>query len=491
MFASLCLEIEKEKKKLGDSDREREMMARAPMVEDDYETEEKKQAAADVLYHYSQFVMVSTSLLILELIYNWNFLQELSGLPSSLKKEPFPASSSPDSIGASSSGMAKGEKNKLSSSKQDYNSNLISWQYGTDCCRWEGVVCDPVSAQVTSLDLSSRRISGKIVSTSALFNLTSLHYLNLASIFFNPTALPASGFERLTKLTHLNISNTGFVGQVPIGIAHLTNLISLDLSGGYVAISDFILNTSDRLILHDPSLRTLIGNLSNLRELYLDGSFISSEGSDWCRALSVSVPLLQVLSLPGCSLSGPIDPSLARLSSLTTINLEYNNFSSTVLESFANFSSLSSLQLASCSLKGLFPQKVFQFKNLTHLDVSDNPMLFGNLPDFYLDNSLEILMLRGTRFSGAIPNSIGYLKFLTTLDLSGCSFWGSIPSSIFTLTQLSYVNLSSNNFNGSCFTGATPNSIGYLESLTVLDLSGCNFRGQYPLRYSPLHNCFY
>ncbi|XP_020102553.1 receptor-like protein 12 [Ananas comosus] len=465
-------------------------MARALMVEDDYETEEIKQAAADVLYHYSQVVMVcsgegvrptdlrlhlmkvSTSLLNVELMYEWDFVRELSRMLSSLKKKPFLASLSPNSIGASSSGSESAtlivpclptEGSILLQLKRELsNSNLVSWQHGTDCCRWEGVACDPVSARVTFLDLSSRGISGKIVSTSALFNLTSLHYLNLAWNQFDPITLPASGFERLSNLTHLNLSNAGFIGQVPIGIAHLTNLISLDLS-----ISYFTPDTSDQLILHDPSLRTLIGNLSNMRELYLDGSFISSVGSDWCRALSVSVPLLQVLSLPGCSLSGPIDPSLTRLSSLTTIDLRYNNFSSAVPESFANFSSLSSLQLASCGLEGLFPQEVFQLKNLTLLDVSNNPMLFGNLPNFHLHNSLEILMLGGTRFSGAIPNSIGRLKSLTTLNVSGCSFWGPVPSPIFTLTQLHYLDLSSNNFNGTVELG----SFWSLRNLSHLSLS--------------------
>ncbi|OAY65306.1 Receptor-like protein 12 [Ananas comosus] len=439
----------KRKEKLGDSDPKQEMMARAPMVEDDYETEEKKQAAADVLYHYSQFVMVcigegvrptdlSAALTVRCLLTEGSILLQL--------------------------------KRELS------NSNLVSWQYGTDCCFWEGVACDPVSARVTSLNLSSRGISGKIVSTSALFNLTSLHYLNLAWNQFDPITLPASGFERLNNLTHLNLSNAGFIGQVPIGITHLTNLISLDLSVSY-----FTPDTSDRLILHDPSLRTLIGNLSNLRELYLDGSFISSEGSDWCRALSVSVPLLQVLSLSGCSLSGRIDPSLARLSSLTTINLRHNNFSSTVPEFFANFSSLSSLQLASCGLEGLFPQEVFQLKNLTHLDVSDNPMLFGNLPDFYFDNSLKILMLGSTRFSGAIPNSIGYLKSLT--------IHGAIPLWIWEIAgnHLLSLNLSHNVLtNVERFTGLIPSCL--MEGGNILSV--LNLRGNRLLRGTTLPNNF-
>nr|CAD1839835.1 unnamed protein product [Ananas comosus var. bracteatus] len=497
------------------------MMARAPMVEDDYETEEKKQAAADVLYHYSQFVMVCVGEGVRPTDLRLHLMKELSGMPSSLKKEPFPASSSPDSIVilsasiffvsatqlyvlclirwvfchrslflplffllssvSSTIGSAAltvrcllTEGSILLQLKRELsNSNLVSWQYGTDCCCWEGVACDPVSARVTSLDLSSRGISGKIVSTSALFNLTSLHYLNLAWNQFGPTTLPASGFERLSNVTHLNLSNAGFVGQVPIGIAHLTNLISLDLS-----VSHFTTDTSDRLILHDPSLRTLIGNLSNLRELYLDGSFISSEGSDWCRALSVSVPLLQVLSLSGCSLSGPIDPSLARLSSLTTINLRHNNFSSTVPEFFANFSSLSSLQLASCGLEGLFPQEVFQLKNLTHLDVSDNPMLFGNLPDFYFDNSLKILMLGSTHFSGAIPNSIGYLKSLT---LSRNHLIGNIPTSICEAGSLKVLDLSYNRF-----TGLIPSCL--MEGSNILSV--LNLRGNRLLRGTTLPNNF-
>nr|CAD1839847.1 unnamed protein product [Ananas comosus var. bracteatus] len=433
------------------------MMARAPMVEDDYETEEKKQAAADVLYHYSQFVMVCVGEGVRPTDLRLHLMKELSGMPSSLKKEPFPASSSPDSI-------------DTCSIIYSCESSLIPTSYlgNTEPIAAAGRVSPVTPCQLGSppSTLVAVEFPVKIVSTSALFNLTSLHYLNLAWNQFGPTTLPASGFERLSNVTHLNLSNAGFVGQVPIGIAHLTNLISLDLS-----VSHFTTDTSDRLILHDPSLRTLIGNLSNLRELYLDGSFISSEGSDWCRALSVSVPLLQVLSLSGCSLSGPIDPSLARLSSLTTINLRHNNFSSTVPEFFANFSSLSSLQLASCGLEGLFPQEVFQLKNLTHLDVSDNPMLFGNLPDFYFDNSLKILMLGSTHFSGAIPNSIGYLKSLT--------IHGAIPLWIW---EIAGNHLLSLNLSHNVLTNVERSlSILPLPYIEILDLSHNMLDGPVPL----------
>ena len=81
------------------------------------------------------------------------------------------------------------------------------------------------------------------------------------------------------------------------------------------------------------NLKMLIGNLPELRELYLDGVHVFSKGDEWCHALSFSVPKLEVLSTHGYSLSDPIDPSLVNLSYLPVINLSYNNLSFTNISS--------------------------------------------------------------------------------------------------------------------------------------------------------------
>ncbi|KAL6619970.1 hypothetical protein ACP70R_035109 [Stipagrostis hirtigluma subsp. patula] len=121
--------------------------------EDDYETEQKKQAAVDVLSHYSQFVMVCIgegirptdlrlhlmkTARIQSYIYHPNGTlyslcgehkspgssddkppcnaskEEVSGMPTSLKKESQQAAASPDSSGEpSSSGTMKGDKNEI------------------------------------------------------------------------------------------------------------------------------------------------------------------------------------------------------------------------------------------------------------------------------------------------------------------------------------------------------------------------------------------
>jgi hypothetical protein len=115
----------------------------------------------------------------------------------------------------------------------DYSSTTLpSWQPGTDCCLWEGVGCeDDVSGggHVTILDLGGHGLYS-YGCHAALFNLTSLRYLDLSMNDFGTSLIPAVGFERLSKLTHLNLSCSGLYGQIPIAIGKLTSLVKLDLS---------------------------------------------------------------------------------------------------------------------------------------------------------------------------------------------------------------------------------------------------------------------
>ncbi|KAK3135839.1 hypothetical protein QOZ80_5BG0424090 [Eleusine coracana subsp. coracana] len=91
------------------------MAARGTSVvsEDDYETQQRKQAAADVLFNYSQFVMVCIGEDVRPTDLRLHLMKVVSGMPTSLKKEPQQAAASPDSSAEpSSSGTMKGEKNE-------------------------------------------------------------------------------------------------------------------------------------------------------------------------------------------------------------------------------------------------------------------------------------------------------------------------------------------------------------------------------------------
>ncbi|KAK9124548.1 hypothetical protein Sjap_014150 [Stephania japonica] len=177
-------------------------------------------------------------------------------------------------------------KHNLSvSSSSEYESGvpvgLSSRDLNTHCCRsWEGVEYNQIGEAI-GLDLSHKFIAGSIDGLVSLFQLTHLHGLNLSNNNFN-SAMP-SGFDRLPNLTHLNLSNSGFVGQIPIGISRLARLVALDISTSFAGIMI-------PLKLEDPDLRTLVGNLSELRELGLDGVNVSNKGNEWAQNFSSSLP---------------------------------------------------------------------------------------------------------------------------------------------------------------------------------------------------------
>ncbi|KDO39391.1 hypothetical protein CISIN_1g001624mg [Citrus sinensis] len=340
-----------------------------------------------------------------------------------------------------------------------FNSSLsfrmVQWSQSTDCCTWCGVDCDE-AGRVIGLDLSEESISGRIDNSSPLLSLKYLQSLNLAFNMFNATEIP-SGLGNLTNLTHLNLSNAGFAGQIPIQVSAMTRLVTLDLSSSY--------SFGGPLKLENPNLSGLLQNLAELRALYLDGVNISAPGIEWCQALSSLVPKLRVLSLSSCYLSGPIHPSLAKLQSLSVICLDQNDLSSPVPEFLADFFNLTSLNLSSSGLNGTFPETILQVHTLQTLDLSGNSLLRGSLPDFPKNSSLRTLMLSYANFSGVLPDSIGNLKNLSRLDLARCNLSGSIPTSLAKLTQLVYLDLSSNKF-----VGPIP-SLHMSKNLTHLDLS--------------------
>ncbi|RXI01472.1 hypothetical protein DVH24_014821 [Malus domestica] len=318
---------------------------------------------------------------------------------------------------------------------------LLSWNSSTNCCAWDGVTCS-TDGHVIGLDVSGEFLEGRIDNSSSLFDLKHLQSLNLSRNCQVGNGFPIPpAIGKLTNLRYLNLSITCYTGQVPFAITRLTRLVTLDLSGNY----NF---GYTQLKLYNPDLSTLVQSLTELRELYLDGVTVSAWDTEWCQAISSSLPNLRVLSLSACNLSGPIDQSLAKLQSLSVIRLDDNDLPVPLPGVFANFSNLTSLSLRSCLVRGTFPEELFQVPTLQTVDLSDNPQLHGSFPEFPRNNSLQSLVLSNTKFSGILPKSIGNLKMLSMIDISGCSFSGSIPKSIQKLTQLVHLYMSSNRFSG-------------------------------------------
>lgn len=284
-------------------------------------------------------------------------------------------------------------KRSFSLSSNDPSMTLLpSWRADEDCCRhWDGVTCD-TAGRVTALSLSGR----------------------------------------------------GLAGDVPIHVAELVDLVSLDLS------------FNDGLRVHEPSFQTIVANLSKLGELHLDGVKVSSCSAAECfRALAKSTPRLEILAMPGCDLFGPIeidDDSLSSaLALLTVVDLSYNpiiyppGF-------FSHLRSLRVLRLGSSNL-GPFPLDILRLRNL------------------------RVLNLWSANISGCIPHSVGNLTSLTELDLSDNVLSGGLPSTISNLASLRMI---------ACVNCSLSGEIKALANLTRLEsvhLSNNNLTGMFSLLY--------
>lgn len=338
---------------------------------------------------------------------------------------------------------------------ENSSTKVEQWNRKTDCCSWDGVTCDH-SGSVVGLNLSYSRLSGDV---DAIFNLSSLRRLSLAGNNFQLTPIPA-GFERLTSLTHLNLSYSCFSDQIPAGISRLEKLVSLDLTTMFfcelpptfndpgVNNDVFAFEEIHRFRLEKPNLESFFRNLTSLTEILLDYVDLSAQGSSWSQALSV-LPNLKILSLSHCRLSGPIHSSFQNLKSLNYLKLDYNNLSSEVPKFLDSFRDLQVLNLASTQLSGELPGKVFMLPKLRIIDLSKNQFLTGELPEFPLHSSLQFFSLFETQFRGNLPVSIGNLKNMTNLLLYTCNFSGLIPPSLANLTSVTEVDISYNAFKGS------------------------------------------
>ncbi|XP_030957639.1 receptor-like protein 33 [Quercus lobata] len=321
------------------------------------------------------------------------------------------------------------EKRMYSDYYNDSYPKMKSWKADSDCCSWDGVTCDTQNGEVIGLDLSNSWLYGPLNSNSSLFSLRHLRKLNLDSNNFSSSSTIPSEFGQLVRLTYLNLSYSFLHGRIPSEISWLSNLVSLDLSNNYFEYfvgGDFYYKLLDLRRIH---LEALVQNMTYLRELHLGKVNISS-------------------SLP---------------------------------QSLANLSSLTSLTLFDCNLQGKFPSNIFLLPKIQAIDLSHNYELIGFLPKFLYRSSLKKLHLRATNFSGEFPNSMVNLGSLNVLDLSETNLFGELPNSIGNLKSLNYLDLDSNNFSG-----AIPPSIGNLSQLTHLCLSYNNFHGQLPSTFGNL-----
>ncbi|RHN66977.1 putative non-specific serine/threonine protein kinase [Medicago truncatula] len=146
------------------------------------------------------------------------------------------------------------------------------------------------------------------------------------------------------------------------------------------------------------------------------------------------------------------------LSSLVTLNLDENNFTSHLPNGFFNLTNdITSLDLALNNIYGEIPSSLLNLQNLRHLDLSNNQL------------------------QGSIIDRISQLPNFQYLDISANMFSGLIPSTVGNLSSLKHLFIGSNNFSGEISNLHFSN----LSTLFSLDLSNSNFVFQFDLDWVP------
>ncbi|KAK4366281.1 hypothetical protein RND71_014161 [Anisodus tanguticus] len=353
------------------------------------------------------------------------------------------------------------------------NQKTLSWNSSTDCCLWDGVSCDEKTSQVIELDLSCSQLQGKFSSNSSIFQLSTLERIDLSMNDFSGSRIPPN-FGWFMSLTHLDLSNSGFTGQIPSEISYLSKL-------HFLRINDY----ADGYRLEPYDFQRLLTNLTKLRELDLYRVSISS-----------IIPqnfssYLTTLRLPKTQLYGILPERVFHLPNMSFLDLS-QNYQLVVRFPIIKWNS-------SASLKDLYlygvnftkvPEPLSNFfgpirllnKNWTQLEsilLSSNS-LTGSIPSGVSGfQSLQSLLLSSNNLNGTIPSWISSLPSLRYLDLSNNHFSGQIEE--FKSEKLFWINLGNNHLQS-----PIPNSLLNQHRLMFLNLSSNNFSDN--LKFSMFSN---
>ncbi|GJX75419.1 leucine-rich repeat-containing protein [Tanacetum coccineum] len=375
-----------------------------------------------------------------------------------------------------------------------YHPIMMNWNTSTDCCNWDGVLCDPLTGDVISIDVSCGMLQGTIHPNSSLFNLPHLQKLNLAFNTFDGSQIPSQIGRFSNSLTHLNLSECGFSGQVPPDITLLHKLVSLDLSSNY-----YLTFTSFDLKLRPLDFINLIHNVTNLEELSLGDVNISL-------VLPTSFNIsssMKLLNLHHTGLQEKLPQYIFSLRSLETLDLSLNGFKGDIpSEISVNLTQLTYLDLSSNKLNGTLPSWLFTSPSIEYLSLNDN-MLNGKVPfeSFALPSLKELDLSYNQLVGHTDMQTFQQLTNLTKLYLSYNNFSGEweLDTLLTSLRNLERLDLSYNGFSvtiknanhyvnpgfiwlglASCKLKVFPNSFRAMKQLLMLDLSNNEIHGQIP-----------
>ncbi|OVA07345.1 Protein kinase domain [Macleaya cordata] len=409
---------------------------------------------------------------------------------------------------------------------EDPTGRLSDWisTGGDGPCNWSGIVCDPQTLTVNSIDLTGFGISGGFpagfcrirtlqnlslsdnffngsVSSEQISSCSHLRYLNLSINLF-VGVLPEFSSE-FTSLRWLDLSRNNFSGDIPASFGRFPKLQVLSLFGNLLngTIPSSLTNLTELIrcdLAYNPftpgPLPPEIGNLTKLENLWLPYSNLVGEIPESVGGLFA----LKNLDLSNNGLSGKIPDSIGRLKSIKQIELYWNRFSGELPASLGNLTTLITFDASQNNLTGKLPEK-FAGLQLISLGLNDN-QLEGEIPTSLASNTkLVQLKLFNNRFSGVLPGDLGRNSNLEDFDVSGNYIVGKLPPFLCHRKKLrrlvAFNNKLSGNLSeyyGDCnsltyvrifnneISGTVPDRLWSLPRLYLLEIKNNRFEGWIP-----------
>jgi Leucine-rich repeat (LRR) protein len=339
-------------------------------------------------------------------------------------------------------------------SRRDYwmsEKGYCTW-HGVDCRAKDGADGKPTMHYDENADIMTVKMDNNDVHGSIPFEfraLTSMEYLDLS--FNKLTGTFPYQIGRMFGLKHIVLDNNMMTGTLPTFMGQLEQIRELRMG-------------NNRFVGTIPSE---LGGLQTLRDLSLESNALTGPIPD-----TFNNPTLLHLWLNNNKLSGPIPKSLENLNALNELYLQYNQLTGPFPDALAKIPNLYMISLYNNLLTGSLDNATFaeltnvqilnlQFNNFT----STVPYSLGglkHLEELYLNNNafsstlpvwggatrLRILHMNSNRLSNEIPSSYGQLLNLEELWMNDNHFTGVLPPQIGNCTQLRQLFVDNNELQG-------------------------------------------
>ena len=311
---------------------------------------------------------------------------------------------------------------------------------------------------LTTLILWFNFVEGNI----STFKFSALHQLTVVDLGINKffVNLPTSLFS-CKSLKAVLLSKNRLMGHIQQEVVHLKFISFLSLVDNRLTN---ITNAIKILMRCKPLTTVLVGGNFLHEAIPSDHNVFGSNGFE----------NVQVLSLPGCQLTGQLPTWISKLKKLEYLTLSENRITGSIPSWLSTLPRLFALDLADNLILGEFLNELCALPALVspkapiahnHLDLP----IFLSTRSFtqynFLSNLYPSIYVGSNNLSGNIPIEIGHLKQLHALDLSCNNFLGNIPNKLSELTNLEELDLFENRLSSKM--PESPSSLHFFHDFSV------------------------